>query len=828
MIKSSILLLLALCFIKLSFSQSPAKTVIHNRINAAEGGIIKGIIKDHDSYRPIEGATAVLKNLADSSKYFSVISNQDGLFKFTGVINSIYSLTISYAGKKQIISNKLIVDHGITILPAIYFRINATQLKAVTVQATPKALIEQKIDRMVINVGSLMANSGTNMLEVLSNSPGIEVTEDGISLRGKPGVTIYIDDKPTYISGKDLTGYLKSLPSGTVDKIEIMPNPPARYNAEGTGGIINIKTKKLAGNGLNTNLSLNYGQGIYSKSNNSINLNYKVNRLNIFGSTGYSATTNYFKVHRDRYFNFPDKTTDFDMLQYNYEKNTRKNVLYKAGFDYDLNKNTTLGFLYSGSSSKYKEKGAYNVNFMKNGITDSTITTNSNMQEPTTNNTLNLNFRHQFSNPSREINFNFDYLNYNDKTNQSLQSNTLISGQPAVNNNYYTLISDNKFKAKVYGAKADYDSPLWGGKLSAGAQIVFSTRNSSGIYTNRLNGANYSIDSLNNIFGYKENINAAYVSFQKDFFKRFSFQAGLRFENTNAETNQKNATVSSVIRQQKFNYNNLFPTAYLTYRLDTNSNNLLIFSAGRRITRPNYADLNYSIFFFDKYSLSYGNPLLVPETSTSLELAYNYNNILTAGINYSSINGMISQYYRLEQSALIATNVNIPEVKTYNIYINSSIPFNNWWSLNVYSELSYSTYKGVILNKEYLDNSLSTFKINGSNQFKLGKGWNAEMSGSYRTRITYGQGVFLPLGRLNAGVQKKILNNKGTLGLTANDIFHTWDIKRSIGLNHAQIISSNINDTQQLNLTFTYKFGLSGTSRVRKNSIQSEEKRVGN
>ncbi|MDN5288896.1 MAG: TonB-dependent receptor plug [Mucilaginibacter sp.] len=799
------------------------KSVCAQKSSGDNGGIIDGIIHD-EQHNPIQGATVILKKQDDSSLIVKEISKANGTFQFSNVLPGIYTISITHVGYSPYIIKQVIMETRNLHLSDIKLLLNTGELKEVIVTSPPKSFIEQKPDRMIVNVGALMSNTGTNAIDVLNNSPAVQVSDDGISLRGKEGVTIYIDDRPSNLTGADLINYLKTLPSGTLDKIEIMTNPPARYNAEGTAGIINIKTKKSKARGFNAGISLTYQQGVYSKNNSNINFNYRINKINFFGNLGYSSFNNFYNVKRSRNFNYPTDSASLLLYQLNTEKSNTKSYNYKLGLDYDVNAHTSIGILVNGIINPYTEHGNYSVTFNRSNRVDSVINTISQLNYITRNNTVNLNFRHQFHRPVQEINLNVDYLHYSTDPLQTINSSTYLPDRSLISN--YTLNTYNPFIANIFGAKADYDDELFNGiKMSVGLQTTYSVRSSTGNYLYTMNNLTYANDSLDGSFRYKENINAAYASFQKTL-KRFAIQAGLRFENTHAQTNQqRNAATTNTIVQ--YNYNNLFPTAYVSYKLDTGAVNTLILSVGRRISRPDYSDLNSFVFTFDKYSSNKGNPGLLPAFSNELDLSYNHKDKIIAGITYSKTYHDITQYYQLNGYATAFTPVNIEKAIAYGLYLNLSLPVNSWWSANVYTDLNQNRYEGQILNAEYLNNKVTTFTINGSNQFKFKNGWGFEINGFYRNNLTYGQGIYLPTWRLNASVQKTVLKNKGTIVLTARDIFNTRTLRRQIEYQYATFSTLNRSDTQVIGLTFTYKFGISTAARQHKNSIQTEAGRAG-
>jgi len=796
-----------------------AQQLVHN------DGIIMGTVTD-DEKHPISGATAILKKQGTQEMNLTTISKDNGIFQFLKLSPGTYTLIISHLSYQTYVANHIVISSSSSKfkLPDIILKNNFSELKEVNIVSPPKSYITHQLDRVVINVGSQLSNIGTNALDVLNNAPAVQVTDDAISLRGKEGVTIYIDDRPSYLTGKDLLDYLKTLPSGTLDKIEIMTNPPAKYNAEGNAGIINIKTIKGKLKGFNAAISATYQQGVYSKANSNINFNYGFHKINLFGNLGYSLANNYYDVTRNRQFHDVQPYNNLLMSQFNTEISTTISYNYKLGFDYDIDAHNKLGVTTAGIIRPYHEHGNYTTAFNRLNNVDSTINTISRLHYITRNNTVNLTFHHQFDKPTQELNINTDYLQYSTDPLQVINSGTYLPGKTLISN--YTLNTYNPFKAKIFGAKADYADELPGHlKMSIGIQTTYSIRKSTGDYLYTINNKTYPSDSLNGSFSYRENINATYINFQKTT-KRFDIQVGFRLEYTHAKATQQRIIFLNATPTE-YNYSNLFPTAYMSYKLDTASANTLILSIGRRISRPGYGDLNSFVFTFDRYSSNKGNPEIVPAYSNNLDLSFNIQDKITAGITYSNTRNDIAQYYQLTGIALAFVPVNIAKTTAYGAYFNLSLPVTKWWSANLYSDFTHNQYAGQVLNIGYLNNTVNTITVSGSQQFKLQYGLSMEFNGSYHNNLTYGQGIYLPMWLLNASVQKTILKNKGAITLTARDIFNSRTLRRKIEYQYASLTSSNHSDNQTIGLTFTYKFGTSVSARQHHNSIETEAGRAG-
>ncbi len=676
-------------------------------------------------------------------------------------------------------------------------------LKEVKVVARKK-LVEQKIDRMVVNVDAAVTNAGTTAMDILEKSPGIQVDKDGnISLKGKQGVMVMIDGRPTYLSGPELANLLRGMESSQLEQIEIMTNPPAKYDAAGNSGVINIKTKKSKLKGFNGNLSATAGQGKYSKMNESLSLNYRNNKVNLFGNFSHGRYNNFNELSIYRRYKNEDESTRAIFEQVSFNKNVWNNHNAKIGMDYYASKKTTLGIVASGFTNPSDENG-FNKSFLKNpqSITDSIVESRSNTKQRWSSGSLNLNMRHSFDSTGRELTADLDMVKY-DVTNRQNFSN--ISYNPTMVKQYEDrLRGDIPMKISIYSAKMDYTRPLKDGKVEAGWKSSYVENDSRANYftvVGDLASADY---SKTNYFRYKENINAAYVNFNKKLSKKFEMQTGLRFENTNYSGLQWGNPTRS---DSSFNrsYNGLFPTVYVKYLAD--SINQFAVSVGRRIERPRYEDLNPFLFFIDKYTYGAGNPYLLPQYSNNIELSHTFKGFLTTTVNYGETKNMFSEVFDQEGSyATIVRQGNIGKRKNWGVAMSAQIPVAKWLNSNVYANYNYDKLTGQLIGEDFKMEA-GNFSINLNNQLTFGKGWSGEVSGWYRTKGIWGQIQSDPMGALNAGVSKTVLKEKGSVKLSVRDIFYTQPASGTINFKSTEARFASNWDSRQASLTFTYRFG---------------------
>ena len=769
------------------------------------GGKISGSVLD-EAKKPLDGATVILLIAKDSTVVGTQLAGKDGNFDFQNLKDNTYLVKATYIGYKNFRSDNVIVAQQKAVnLPAFILSPAGKTLNGVTVSAQ-KSYIQQKIDRTVVNVGALASNTGANALEVLEKTPGVQVDADGnITFKGKSGVMVMIDDKPTYLSAANLATYLRSLPSSALDQIELMENPPAKYDAAGNAGVINIKTKKNTIRGFNAVVSADYAQGFYGRHDESINMNYRINKVNLFANLSYNEQKTHRRLEIDRnYFDASGVTTS-SLADISYFRPTNKNTNIKAGMDYFLSPKTTWGIVFTGDiSSSHDSSPVYSLLYGQNGGLDSSITTLNSSKNKFNSKGVNLNYTHKFDSTGRSFNFDLDYIRDVAGSNQMFVNNTFLPDNTLINSK--TLRDDLPAVINIYSAKADYSHPLKGkAKLEAGIKSSYVNTDNAANYYNVVDNVSTVDDSKTNRFLYKENINAAYVNFNKNF-GRFSLQTGLRVENTNGNGHQlgnAEKADSSFINH----YTNLFPTAYFSYNLDTAGHKVLVLSYGRRIGRPNYGSLNPFTFFVDEFTYFSGNPFLRSQFTDNYRLAYSYRSLFTVAAAYNHTTDVQGETIHRSGSVFISTQGNIGQQKTLDLSVNTSFQPAKWWSGNLYAEVYKTTYQGAFYTG-YLNQSQVTFSGNGNNQFTLSKTWSAEISGFYDSGGTYGQFVTLPKGMLNAAVQKKIFNNKGSIKLNMRDILHTFSPSGSItNIVGAHASFHNTLDTQVATLAFTYSFG---------------------
>lgn len=689
-------------------------------------------------------------------------------------------------------------------------------LSEVTVRGK-KPMVQILPDKTIINVDAGISNTGATVLEVLEKSPGITFDRNGnISLKGRQGVLIMIDGKPSQISGNELNNLLTGMTASQVETIEIMDNPSARYDAAGNAGIINIKTKKNRQRGFNGNLSVNLGQGRYSRTINTVTLNNYVGKFNLFTTIGANLNKNFSDFYANRKYYAEDETTVTAMLdQPSFFKWTAPSQTIKTGADYFVNNKTTVGLVVSGTNFSRRGTGNNTAIWMdEQEAIDSVIRTNTSNKETFKSGTININARHAF-NANQEISADLDYLGYRIRNTQLFTNRLEEAG------GYTEDISGNiPSTINIFTGKADYMQRFGKGfKLEGGWKSShIKTNNRAGYFLR--NGSDWLPDyNKTNHFLYEENIHAVYTTLEKSNGK-LTLQGGLRYENTAYDAHQlgnPQKKDSSFSRK----YDGLFPNVLVSVQAD--SLHSFSISAGRRIDRPPFQALNPFLFLINKYTYESGNPFYRPQYTWNTEITHNFKNILITSISYSITDDYFSQIFYSDPSSglIIYTQGNLDKMENFGLSVSAQFSPTGWWSFSGQGNMNHKVIRGFVWQE--LRSSLTQFNFNINNQFTFNKGWSGEISGFMQLHEQELQEITDPTGQLIAGISKQVFKGKGTLRFLVRDIFYTQAMKGNTIFKQATEYFKIQRDSRSASIAFTYRFGKPAKAAPRRNTGGAED-----
>ena len=782
---------------------------------------ISGKILDGGNQKTLASATVCLLKGKDSSIVKMNLADGGGNYSFEGIAPGEFLVSVTVTGYQKAYSGHFTLNNADHKVLATIQLVKAEKALAGVTIVSKKPMIERKADRVIFNVENSINSTGSNALELLQKSPGVVVdNNENITMKGKSGVKIYIDGKMSQLDAKDLADYLKSINSNDIEAIEMISNPGAKYDASGNAGIINIKLKKNKKFGTNGSASLGYTQGITPKGDGSFGLNYRDKKVNIFSNvSGYIGDrSNQLSIYRIQSDSIYDQHTAMT--------EQRKSANIKAGIDYFKNKKNTFGFLVTsnfgrgyhnadGSTNIYSQPGTVFVKQLQASNTAPGTRTNAN---------FNVNYRYADTS-GKEIGFDGDYGLFR-STGTSYQPNFYYD---AGKNLLHSNITGNSTPTdiNIYTAKLDVEQKFMKGKIGYGAKFADVKTNNALDFFNYQNDVPIKSLTQSNKFVYTENVNAAYVNYNREFNPKWTLQAGLRAEQTNSRGVLTRADgVIQADNTVKRSYFDLFPSGALSYTM--NAKNSFGITYSRRIDRPNYQDLNPFEHKLDELTYEKGNAFLKPQYTDNVELSHTFKSKLNTTFGYSYVKDYATQITDTTNgNATFVQQQNIATQKIFNVNISSPLSFTKWW--NGYANIWYN-YQ--LVSGSYKQRSVS-IKAPGygaymQNSFNLGKDYKAEISGWFNGPGLEGTWKRKALGSMDLGVQKQFLKSKATVKLNVNDVFNTIKFHANSNYNGTQLRIDETHDSRNVHVAFTYRFGSSQIkgARQHKTGLEAEGNRI--
>lgn len=752
----------------------------------------------------LPGSTVYLLG-PDSVVIRSGAAGASGVYEFTNIKPRKYLLRASQAGYNDGYSQQVDLEKNASFSAIITLKAKSSLLNDVTV-VSKKPAIQFLADKTVVNPEASISNAGATVMDVLEKSPGITVNKDGsIIMKGKPSVTVLIDGKATQLSGADLQAYLSGIPASQVDVVELIENPGAKYDASGNAGIINIKMKANKVKGFNGSLNVSAGQGVYSKTGNSLNLNYRNGKVNWFLNYGNRASNEFMDIWTLRKYVNSNNQDSVLLEQPNFNKSSQVGQNIKTGFDLFLNKKATLGLVFTGGIFNRKAKSYSEINWMNpNYHIDSSINTWGQNNRKFKRGGVNVNGKFKLD-QSSELSADLDYVNFTINGDQQYQTQLIAPGSDIA-----ATQGNIPSKLQIFTAKVDYSKRYKKLLLETGLKTAVNKTDNLAEYYFKDNGNAWQPDlSRSNHFLYNEIISAAYASVDAEKGK-WHWQAGLRYEYTSYKAHQLG---NALVRDSAFkkNYSSLFPTAFVSYQID--SNNSITFRVGRRIDRPPFQQLNPFLTTLNKYTYEGGNPFIKPQYTWNFAVAHTYKQMLTTELSYSYLKDYFSQIFIIDSNAsnvnkniIIYTRGNVGSFQNLGITETFQSPVTKWWNITAVAVYNYKIIKGVVWAP--IEARVSQLNISINNQFQLKKGWSFELSGFYQTRSQIDLQEWLkPQGELDAAVAKQILKKKGTLKLSVRDITYFQNYSGYSTFQNSYEPFTIKWDSRAVRLSFSWRFG---------------------
>lgn len=749
----------------------------------------------------------------DSSLHKISVSDSAGFVDFTeGLSQPAYILRVSRVGYVTVTKSTAPSSQRQVVILQPY----TNTLDSLTIR-TQKAFVEVSPGKTVVNVDAAISNTGATVMETLARLPGVSVDREGnISLKGRAGVRVFFDGKPTYLNAGELSALLNGMNASQLSQVELMDVPPARFDADGNAGVINLKFKKNLVRGFNGTLGANFSRGRYSRTNDNLLLNFRSGRYNLFFNYGFNASEGFSRLYTVRTYTYPNGSFASQLEQPGRQFYDVVTNSLRTGIDYTVSKKTSLGLTLAGTFSNRTGWGNNQAYVKRNYFdVDSVIRTQNRVSENWRHYIASANLRHRFS-EARELSVDADAINYHITRSQSVDQRAVA---PAT---YFESIQASiPTDIQIYSAKADYTEKLKSADLGFGWK--FSKTNTDNLADYKyFDGIIWQNDAgRSNHFLYNESIQALYATLQTKG-QRFSVQAGLRYEATAYHARQL-AKDSAFSRR----YNSLFPTLYLSYEKDTA--NSFTASLGRRITRPYFQKLNPFLFIINKYTYQQGNPYFLPEFSWNAELSHVYKNLLITSLTYSLTTDYHAQIFpEINQGVVLYTEGNLGRLQIFGASVTVQHGPTNWWSFSLQTLVNYKKMNGVIVGN-FTTADITQYTVNATNQLHFKKGWSGEVSAFYNSKSQHDlQETVDPYGQLTLGLAKTVAQNKGTIKLTVRDVFFTNRMRGLTYFNRATETFNLATDSRYGQLSFVWRFGQSFKTAKRSEGAAADElQRIG-
>ncbi|QHT66673.1 TonB-dependent receptor [Rhodocytophaga rosea] len=801
-------------------------------------GKITGKVIDATNQEAVPFATAALTDPATGKPIDGAVADDNGKFTILKVSEGTYKIVISFIGyQDKVVDNVKISDKKDAVdLGTIKVSPSVQELKEVTVEAQ-KTLFEEKVDRTVYNAENDATNKGGDATDVLRKVPMLSVDLDGnVSLRGSQNLTVLINNRPSTIAASSIADALKQIPSDMIKSVEVITSPSAKYDAEGSGGIINIITKKNTLEGFS--LNINSGVGIRG-SNLGLNGNYRRGKMGFslggFGRAGYNVRGNFENNQLTYQYNENDGTLVENSLN-RQMADTRNNNLfgrYQLGWDYDINKQN-----YISASVQFgtRNQRSYQDNLLTESTQLQTGTFSSRLQDVDTkdlsnNVDVNLNYTHNFKKPQQELSIQGQYSR-NNRTNDFVRSTLDEDG--------FSILERAKNLNDSYNQEStiqvDYITPIAKNQiLELGGKNIMRQVTSNFRYLSATGADGEYLPTPNrasDIFNYDQNVTAGYFTYTFNFLKNYSLKAGSRYEYTTIT-----AQFQSDGEEIKIpSYGTLVPSVYISRKLK--NGNMLKASYNRRIQRPSLQFLNPNVQNPNPLFESFGNPQLDPEFTNNFELGYNTyikKTSLSMSAFVRNTTGAIQSIRRpkIGQEEVIQTTYeNIGSENAYGLNVNANVSISNKFSLNGGGDIYYAVLDNNIADFLYAaHNEGIVYNIRGFANYSLTKGWGLQMFGFYRGRQVNLQGIQGGFGVYSLNIRKEFNEKKGSIGFGAENFF-TTSIRVPNTVESPLINQKSINTMRNMNfkINFSYTIGkmsMDGGSRRRSRSINNDDVKEG-
>lgn len=766
---------------------------------------------------PISFANVILLHTATRTIYKGNITDENGKFFFKNIEANTYELRVNFIGYKEV-SKIIKIEDNKKITPITLVE-DLETLDEVQINAK-KPTIKRKVDRLVFNVENTILSTG-NAWSILRKTPGVLERNGNLTIRNSSNIIILINDKRVYLSSNDLKDLLEGTSAQDITAIEVITNPPAKYEAEGNA-VLNIKMKKNAISGYKGKIGASYRKARFSSGNINTSHYFKNNNVNLYAS--YSHSKGRGNRLEEEVINFNQKDTGekyHSFLDRNSWYSTH-NLRLNSEFYINKKSSVTLG------SQLY-----YSPKWKGRNITESNVLNNTNNSVRSSFSTLNLseNFTKNLGldityewllSEKEKLNISGHFTDYKRTGNQEVKTDFFDIDKNLTNNTTFETLAGQI--TKIYNSQLDYEYKNDKTKLEAGIKYVTINSESDLKHYNLSNNQFVIDNSKSNIFSYTENNISGYISHETSF-KKINLKAGLRGEYTSLTGNS--ITLNQITNNHYFK---LFPTLYLQYT--PNETHQLSATYGKRITRPNYSSLNPFKFYYSDYSFYQGNPKLQPAITHNLELQYSLHKKYNFDIYYSYISNYITEinFQNNNTNTLRYSFVNIPKNISYGINFNTNFSISDRWSFYTQHSLYYNEdqFTAIENNNQLVKNSIWGYYgyVTTNYQLLKDKSLTAELSFYKITNGIQGSLTIEGSEDLSFGLTKELFSKKAKLSVQLSDILKSQIVKVSTNyLNQNNYFIDNM-ETQYIRVGFTYNFGNQSLKKKKKKKKIDEKNRL--
>jgi hypothetical protein len=773
-------------------------------------GKVTGSIYSKLDEQPMEFVNVILIDSLDHP-VANTLSDKRGSFSLTNVRSGKYQVKFTFIGYADFIAYVDITSASPMVsLDTVYLDAASQNLEEVVIVGK-RSVIERQIDKLVMNVANTIVAQNSTALDILRKAPGIVIDKDGnITLNGQ-AVQVWIDNRPTQLSGMELILLLGGTEGSTIDKIEIIDQPSSKYDAAGSGGIINIKTKKNFIKGLNGSVRAGYTQYLeddfYYNGNGALNLNYRNDLISSFINVTARGYKNMAEVSEEMR---EGSAFQREMDMKSEDKGNSQNV--RGGIDFFIDKKNVIGVIGNFIFRNTKEDGkSTTITKATPDVEGASLSVSKNDNRFIAG-TGNVNYTHYFSGEGdHDLTVNLDYMAYENKPEQRVFVNAFTP--VAQKDSAYT--DDSKQRIAIASGKIDYIRPVGDGmKLELGAKASWSKTDNELLHRDSTVTGWVNNLKLSEDFVYKENVDALYVTYGWQINRMWSVKGGLRWEYTYAKGEWEARTESTK------NYNDIFPTVFLGY-IPGEKHNLNL-SYTRRIQRPNYWQINPFRRFLSEYSYIEGNPDLKPEYSHRITMSYTGFSYFNAGVMGSFSDDQIIQIPTKDGNLYGFTQGNFGKLFYISMWAGlSEFKVTTWWDLTVNVTGAYSYSEDHDYTRESFSGNMYT-----SNTFWMGKTWKAEVSFWGRTPMSYGYFDIKAQGSMNVGIQKSLWKSKAFLSLFVDDVFASMKNNTTSDVNGIYRVMDNAWTSRSVRMSFSYYFGNTQRARQRRVGQQEEASRL--